>query len=552
MSRELVNIEGMIGDWTEDDYFADMCNAGNCSDKSKKNYQLVAKAYTKMDCPTNRFCILVKTVSDTLEIAESHDNSWFKDYSYSNSVIPGAFAYVRGKDNKAIGYEACFAVPNGAKGSQIEIHANWGNKGQVLGNTASTGKSGEYKSVKYFEGCTKPSVPEPPQEPITPSVPVPAEEQETPTVPTEPENPTPEVPSQPAQPATEATPDSPSEPENPSLNGAGLNGIADEPESPSLPEAPASPSVPDSPSEEEDPSLNLSGAGLNGIGDEPESPASPEEPASPALPAAEALPDDPAEPALPEDPARSSSGFGDPHYKTWSGQVYDFHGACDLLLVKSSSFDNGKGLEIQVRTQMRDDWSFIAAAALRIGSDVLEIGQQGFYYLNDVAGAALPSTIGGFPIALLHYGARRHKFEVDMGLHGKIIIKVFNEFLAVQIDDAHRDGFADSYGLMGSFVDGSLVGRNGRVIEDTDEFGLSWQVTDGEDMLFQEAKGPQYPQLCLMPEHKMTSRRQLAEAMMSFEEASAACSDWDEETRDACIYDVMATGDLSMAEAGAM
>ena len=142
MSRELVNIEGMTSDWSEADYFADMCNAGNCSDKTNKNYQLVAKAYTKMDCPTNRFCILVKAVSDTIEIAESHDNSWFKDYSYASSTIPGAFAYVRGKDNKAIGYEACFAVPNGANGSQIEIHANWGNKGQVLGNTASTGKRG--------------------------------------------------------------------------------------------------------------------------------------------------------------------------------------------------------------------------------------------------------------------------------------------------------------------------------------------------------------------------------------------------------------------------
>ncbi|GAX17937.1 hypothetical protein FisN_18Hu145 [Fistulifera solaris] len=247
----------------------------------------------------------------------------------------------------------------------------------------------------------------------------------------------------------------------------------------------------------------------------------------------------------------SGGGFGDPHLKTWMGEVYDFHGACDLVLVKTSTFNNGAGLDLHIRTKIRDDWSFISDAAVRIGDDVLEVGTRAFYYLNGVAGAEMPATVGGFPVSLTHFGTRRHKFEIDLGHMGVISIKVFNEFLAVEVNNAHSDGFGDSVGLMGAFTDGSLIGRNGLVHADHNEFGLSWQVHDTDVTLFQKVEGPQYPQLCQMPAPKALKSRRMSEALVSFEDAAKACADWSEETRESCIYDVMSTGDLDMAEAGA-
>jgi len=43
--------------------------------------------------------------------------------------------------------------------------------------------------------------------------------------------------------------------------------------------------------------------------------------------------------------------YGDPHLHTWMGMVYDFHCECDLVLLKSPSFDNGQGLYLHIRTQ---------------------------------------------------------------------------------------------------------------------------------------------------------------------------------------------------------
>ena len=247
----------------------------------------------------------------------------------------------------------------------------------------------------------------------------------------------------------------------------------------------------------------------------------------------------------------SGGGYGDPHMKTWMGEVYDFHGACDLVLVSSPTFHNGAGLDLHIRTKIRDDWSFISDAALRIGDDVLEVGAKAYYYLNDVAGAEIPSTVGGFPVTLTHFGTRRHRFEIDLGHMGVIAIKVFNEFLAVEVNNAHSDGFGDSIGLMGAFSDGSLVGRSGQVYADHNEFGLSWQVHDTDTNLFQNQQGPQYPQLCHMPAPKVMKSRRMSESLVSFDVAAKACADWTEETRESCIYDVMSTGDLDMAEAGA-
>jgi hypothetical protein len=82
------------------------------------------------------------------------------------------------------------------------------------------------------------------------------------------------------------------------------------------------------------------------------------------------------------------------------------------------------GLDVHVRTQIRRDFSYIAAAALRIGNDVLgEVAMDGVYYLNGVAGADMPNTISGFTVSHTHPKEHQHThpkehqhvFDVDLG-----------------------------------------------------------------------------------------------------------------------------------------
>jgi hypothetical protein len=90
---------------------------------------------------------------------------------------------------------------------------------------------------------------------------------------------------------------------------------------------------------------------------------------------------------------RNGGAMGDPHFKTWSGDWYDFHGICDLVLLDAPDFNNGMGLTIHVRTKPRYEYSFIESATLKIGDDVLEVGAWGNYILNGVSRPDLPETM---------------------------------------------------------------------------------------------------------------------------------------------------------------
>ena len=60
---------------------------------------------------------------------------------------------------------------------------------------------------------------------------------------------------------------------------------------------------------------------------------------------------------------------------------------------------------------------------------------------------------------------------------------------------------------------------------------------------------PQFPTKCTMPGPTKESRR-LGESIAE-EAAAEACGHYDGAEMDMCIYDVMASGDLELAQAGA-
>jgi hypothetical protein len=70
-------------------------------------------------------------------------------------------------------------------------------------------------------------------------------------------------------------------------------------------------------------------------------------------------------------------------------------------------------------------------------------------------------------------------------------------------------------------------------------------------LTFQEDRLPQHPQTFTLPSPEATSqlRRRLAEASYLAEAAEVACAHLGE-GKDICIYDVLATGELELAQAG--
>jgi cysteine-rich repeat protein len=125
---------------------------------------------------------------------------------------------------------------------------------------------------------------------------------------------------------------------------------------------------------------------------------------------------------------------GDPHFKTWRGHRFDFHGECDLVLIRSSEFGSGLGLDVHIRTKLRRDMSYISGATIRIGTAILEVESQGIYYLNGVAGAELPSEFSGFAFSHTQPTDKQHAFEVYLGDRERIKVKTYKDFVSVLIE----------------------------------------------------------------------------------------------------------------------
>jgi len=245
-----------------------------------------------------------------------------------------------------------------------------------------------------------------------------------------------------------------------------------------------------------------------------------------------------------------NGAFGDPHFKTWNGKQFDFHGLCDLVLASNPKFGNGVGLDVHIRTKKTRQWSYVGSAAARIGDDILEVrgGKNSAFWINGVQGNVNTDelAIANYQIKYKNISETSKKFVVDLGDGEGIIFNTWNSFVSVQIENPKHKNFVGSVGLMGSFPEGLRIGRTNSIVEDFNMFGQEWQVLSTERNLFHNIEGPQHPQKCEIPS-SIEMRRRLAASLVTFEEAEKACIGADSDDKELCIFDVMATDDLSSA-----
>jgi hypothetical protein len=218
---------------------------------------------------------------------------------------------------------------------------------------------------------------------------------------------------------------------------------------------------------------------------------------------------------------------------------------------------DGLGLRVHIRTTRVKYFSYIEKAAIMIGDDVLEFDNDVENFLLNGLKAATnqkhhKTRLGGFVVrrdlkALsirLHEESHIDHHAAKIDLHTRK-----NGFPAVIVDGGNTTIFEGSLGLLGSWATGKRLARDGMTeMNDADAtaFALEWQVRDNEPMLFEEARHPQYPTTCTPP-MRMTGSRIGASSFQK--EAEQACAHWKEDMED-CIFDVIATRDILVAEEG--
>lgn len=246
-----------------------------------------------------------------------------------------------------------------------------------------------------------------------------------------------------------------------------------------------------------------------------------------------------------------AGGFGDPHFTTFHGHEFQFHGECDLVLVQAPAID----LDIHVRTTIRYDYSFISQAAIKLGDYIFEVGSWGEYQLDGISTPDLPLVIGKYHISveILNDIKKKYRFTIRHADVGRSIDVVsLKDYVAVKLVNATESDFFNAKGLMGHYAKADMVARDGvtKMDDSPDAYGNEWQVRPEEDgQLFSDAREPQYPNSqCRMPSPNAINARdrKLGESKVSREDAEAACLHVSQHKNN-CIEDVLRSRDIEMA-----
>lgn len=250
--------------------------------------------------------------------------------------------------------------------------------------------------------------------------------------------------------------------------------------------------------------------------------------------------------------------FGDPHFRTWYGDRFSYHGECDLVAAHSDTFGGGLGFDLHLRTAITDHFSAITNAAVRIGHDTVEVSNDS-YWINGIENTELPFKLSsGYTVS---YIPRREEFvnkfpiiriSLDEDTDARLDIGFMRKALSVM---AHGPlDLGDSVGLFGEFDTGRMLGRDGVTEYDTDsvnDYGAEWQVLPTEHNLFQDEGEVQLPhQVCILPVETTTTRRLRAKNDPDFvrsAENACAAQHAHEDDFDNCMFDVLTTGDIDMA-----
>lgn len=219
-----------------------------------------------------------------------------------------------------------------------------------------------------------------------------------------------------------------------------------------------------------------------------------------------------------------------------------------MVLLHAPDAVANNDIDIHIRTKPRFEYSYIESAAISIGQDTLEIASYGEYWLNGVEGAEMPATMEGFSVTHEQVNKKKHVFKIAMdGSEEAIVVTTFKDLVSVAVENASLANFGSSVGLMGNYGSGSLLARDGStVMEDHSLFGQEWQVLESERQLF-SSPSPYLGQACV-PAASTSKGRRLGETI-AMDAAEKACAHYEEsEKRDMCIFDVMAMGDLEVAE----
>mmetsp|Transcript_19509 Transcript_19509/g.45441 ORF Transcript_19509/g.45441 Transcript_19509/m.45441 type:complete len:816 (+) Transcript_19509:488-2935(+) len=180
---------------------------------------------------------------------------------------------------------------------------------------------------------------------------------------------------------------------------------------------------------------------------------------------------------------------GDPHFRTWSNEYYDFQSSCDMIHVRNSLLD------LHIRTKYRGGFSAVSKLALRFTTDIMEMADDGSLALNGAPATAPFNLDGIYPVTSVVTGYGTEVTVLMSGGQSMLLTSRGRGGINIWID-AHGSDFCDSQGMAGQWTQSGFLQRDGiNPVSPISpglnkiEYGVEWEVDVllGDPILFSTA-----------------------------------------------------------------
>ena len=161
--------------------------------------------------------------------------------------------------------------------------------------------------------------------------------------------------------------------------------------------------------------------------------------------------------------------FGDPHYRTFDGRMFNFQGGCKYLLVRDC---HRNSFTIKVRNGVRfnSGFAWTQMLAVFIGNSRISLLQNLRVKVNRKRVPLPYVRPGAFSVRRTGNSVRlRTQLGVDVVWDG-------DSFLEVTVSSRFKNKLCGLCGNYNGLKSDDLTGSDGRMHTDGEEFGNSWRI----------------------------------------------------------------------------
>lgn len=161
--------------------------------------------------------------------------------------------------------------------------------------------------------------------------------------------------------------------------------------------------------------------------------------------------------------------FGDPHYRTFDGKIYNFQGPCKYLLAED---ETGKAFTIRVRNEARTSPWFTWTKMLSIFIAGHKVGfhQKSVVKVNRKRVRLPYMRISHFK---LFRDGQSVVFQSKIGLK---VVWDGHSYVEVSVASRYRTKMTGLCGNYNGNSEDDMLGRDQRMYKDSEQFGDTWRV----------------------------------------------------------------------------